>query len=219
MRFKFRRLNGVNYYPGMMRLLQALVDAGARYEMYHVGAVPPRTRAALEQRDWAVFSDEYALITARGVKALNTYYTPHRERGGDLCYRCGCRPRMPGFSYCRQCQAGYNKSTYRMRKANGISPRNMTCPRCGQRQRHIYTSGRVAVYCVECGRAYTAEKNARLLARLEAGELSGCVRCGQPRYVNNGHVYSYCRSCFNEVQRAYRKRLAFKRVLHSGDKD
>lgn len=222
MRFKLRRIGGVSYYPGMMRVLQALVDAGARFEMYHVGAVDPRTRRALEQRDWAVFNDDYALITARGAQALDTYLnTPHRERGSDLCFRCGVRPRMTSSSYCRQCQAAYNKRSHAKRKANRIPPADMTCPRCGQRQRRVYPSGRTGIYCVECDRNFTAERNARLLERLQAGEVLVCARCGQrPRYVCNNHVYTYCHDCYTQMQRASRKRRAFARVLSthsSGD--
>lgn len=120
MRFKLRRIGGVSYYPGMMRLLQALEDAGARFEMYHVGAVPPRTRRALEQRDWAVFNGDYALITARGAQALDTYLnTPPRERDRVFCARCGQRPRYVCnnhvYTYCHDCYAQVQRASRKRR--------------------------------------------------------------------------------------------------------
>jgi hypothetical protein len=190
--------------------------------------VGKKTIRALIERDWIFESPgldgvRYK-ITLNGSKALAAYSTsPYRSDG--ICPRCGLRPRHMAANgtlqpYCIECKRQQGNRAYAL-KGNRLKPDGL-CASCKEKPRHVYPSGYVIPYCKECRRemrkAEKRRRQARLLARIRAGEFVPCLRCKKAcRHIAGSTVYDYCYDCYRHQQNSCAKKRALKRV-HLGTK-
>ncbi len=107
--------------------------------------------------------------------------------------------------------AGYYGITGRGLKALALyEPRRNrsdgVCPRCGQRPRHVRSSGMSDAYCLECLRARGRKRTAEHRNQGDPDRM--CSRCHEkPRHrYSGGHVSTYCADCERERSNAKSRR-------------
>lgn len=159
-------------------------------------------------------------ILPEGLRVLEHYETTVR-RTDKICPRCSERPRAKRRTgrfadYCRTCDAIIRRERSQ-RKFDRHT--DEPCVSCGIRPRKVSAGGWQYTLCSECRRAYTASHykrlQARLRARVEAGEVIMCRLCGErPVSVTKTKVNDRCGPCHNRIRR--RHRLQFNQRNQSG---
>lgn len=89
------------------------------------------------------------------------------------------------------------------------SRRDQICPSCGERERHIRSSGTRDAYCLECLRAVSRRKAAR--RRNAPHNPRPCPKCRQSdvHVYSSGRAANYCFECESErIRENTRKRRA-----------
>ena len=224
-----RRRQGLLMSYQQLQILQYMREAcDTGFPFVALDGVHGRTINSLIRHDWIVESPgldgtRYK-ITGRGLKALAIFeepvQTPH-----PLCSRCQQRPRrtrQDGSTgcYCVDCYRRIHREHY-AEYGNQLRPDGL-CAACKKRKRHVYASGFVIAYCQQCRNARrTAErkrKRARLLRRVQAGEVIPCTRrgCSEPRYVSGKTVQEFCYAHYREYQnerRIARQRERFQQIM------
>lgn len=208
----------------VLRRLEAVADCDVKF--LALEDVSGRTLAALMRRDYVVKSSKVLhpfqrkeadnppvmwRITSRGRKAYKRFSTPSQSRSDGICPTCGERERHvtkngKRNAYCLLCSRESGRRKYALfgyQKKHG-----QLCPICGERERHVMPSGQIRAYCQPCRRerekAKRKERNARDLARIQAGEFLPCYRCKtRCRHVYGSTVSDYCHECQVQYQREY----------------
>jgi hypothetical protein len=149
-------------------------------------------------------------ILPEGLRVLEHYETTVR-RMDKTCPRCEERLRAKRRNgrfadYCCVCEAAVRRERSQRRFENHTDE---PCVSCGLRPRKISAGGWQYTLCSECRRAYTANhyrrQQARLRARIEAGEVIVCPLCGErPVSVTKTKVNDRCRPCHNRIRRRQR---------------
>lgn len=153
------------------------------------GYIAPRSAARREQ---------HYRMTALGLEAYHVFQPPRIYRMDGLCPRCGEHPvlRYNGRSagYCRDCLNAIKRDS---RLHGNSKSADAPCACCGATPRYI-SGGKATSYCAECFKAKTREnrqrRQARLLARIETGDVPTCSEpgCDQPVRHTARHVSNYC---------------------------
>lgn len=210
-----RRANLPQMTKRMYDILVLLRDSKqAGFPFVALPNIHKRTLNALTiERDWMKESPgldgvKY-IITLRGERALTVYEKPTR-RFDKICPTCNVRPKHVNeqgyeYGYCLECYREHGRKQFALKgwQADPGKP----CSRCKKRKRHTFPSGKTIAYCAHCRKVKRRQekkrKHARLLARIAAGELLPCPKCGAPRYHTKKVVYDLCYMHYREYQTAY----------------
>jgi hypothetical protein len=79
------------------------------------------------------------------------------------------------------------------------------CPACGEREKHVYGSGKSAGYCLPCVKRIDKERREKCGYQKKPGI---CPMCGEreKHITPSGRVRSYCKPCRAKRAKKYRKR-------------
>lgn len=119
------------------------------------------------------------------------------------CRNCGEETAISKTCICRVCKLSINNKTD-------------ICLTCRIEPRHISKTGRRSPRCLKCENLRKSKYPKYKLNNMN------CPTCGGPKKVSiNGYIYGYCKECYNEQHRNYRKNGTHKHrkteILHQED--
>lgn len=152
-------------------------------------------------------------LTGRGERTMKAYLRPPK-RHDDICPTCGVNPKHVTAGgrkegYCKACGLAYKRG--QVARHRRIKPGRL-CSTCGKRPVHRYAGGSYSTYCTECNRdhkrAQKRRKQARLRARIDAGDVPTCQRpgCTNPIYYSHKWAYEVCTAHWREYMLRYNDR-------------
>jgi hypothetical protein len=159
-------------------------------------------------------------ITQRGRDMLEVFAP--RKRYDGICPQCGERPRGDA-AYCPDCARELNnEAARRHRERRETVHTDKPCAICNRRPRAVSSYGIQQSVCSECAtrrnREYRARRQAERRARVEAGEVLICTRCGKrPVTVSDRHVGEVCSVCGSKSASRSRRRQQLMKQLGKGE--